>query len=295
MKRYLVLITFSLALLSSCVGKKKHLETVNSLTDKYETQVKVLESNLATANQAIGDMQLSLAERRGENTALTAMQDRLEARIGELEKEIEKMNADAQVRDRSSSQELRAKVAEIAEKERLLGEVRGLLDQRRAALNTIAEEVKAALMEFDAAEYSIQTMDAGDVSINLTEKLVFQPGSTSRLQKNGEKALKKIGDIVVKYPDIAIWVYGHTDNRPVARQSLDNWQYSALRSVTIAGLLIKAHDLNPNQVFPSARSEFSPRASNETAEGRAQNRRIELVIRPKTDDLVREIRRKIAP
>ncbi len=90
-----------------------------------------------------------------------------------------------------------------------------------------------------------------------------------------------------------IQVVGHTDNQDVNRQSLDNWQYSALRAVSIVKYLADDADLGANRIIAAAKSQFSPLQSNETAEGRARNRRIELIIAPPEVFLIQKMQREL--
>ena len=99
---------------------------------------------------------------------------------------------------------------------------------------------------------------------------------------------------MINYPALSITVIGHTDNRPVPRNSItSNWDYGALRAGTIVKTLIKEFTLRPNQVMVASKGEYAPRTSNETKEGQAQNRRIELLIEAPQSDLNRDIRRVI--
>ena len=85
---------------------------------------------------------------------------------------------------------------------------------------------------------------------------------------------------MLQYPEFQIRVLAHTDNKPNGRQNLDNWQYSALRTVSVVKHLTEYTDLGANRVIAASKSEYAPLQSNETKEGRASNRRIELVITP---------------
>jgi chemotaxis protein MotB len=136
-------------------------------------------------------------------------------------------------------------------------------------------------------------MNRGQLTVSLNEKLLFRPGSTSRLLDDGKEALTQIVGVLNRFPEMSIQVIGHTDNQPVNRQSLDNWQYSALRAVSVTEYLTEQANLSPNRILAATKGAFAPRVSNETSEGRADNRRVDIRIFPTDGDLERELLRVI--
>lgn len=280
-------------LLPSCVSKKKYLEEITNLQNNYESQISTLDSNLYVSTEARRSLELNLAEKRGANTALTAMQDKLQGKIDQLEKEIEKLNEAASNKEQSLDVTIQQKNREIASKQKQLADILALMDEREAQLNQVFELLKDTLKGFDSLQYFIsRKKDA--ISIEMTEEMTFTRGATARLLKEGSEALEKISAIMVNYPALSILVIGHTDNRPVPRNSItSNWDYGALRASTVVKTMIKEFVLRPNQVMVASKGEFAPRTSNETREGQTQNRRIELLIEAQQSDLNREIRRII--
>ena len=127
------------------------------------------------------------------------------------------------------------------------------------------------------------------------EKLLFRKGSVTRLNEKGKKALSKISNILEEYPSLFIQVIGHTDNKaPEIKSYKDNWNFSVLRAATIVRTLVNDNDFSPNQLLAAGKGEFEPKSSNESADGRATNRRIELLIGIKKEELARRIRSKIS-
>ena len=280
-------------LLTGCISKKKHLEEVNHLQEMATTERQELQYRLDMADTLIYNQELKLAERAGAIDALFTTQDRLQARIDLLQEEIERLQTSSEKREQTLDKALQDRVAEIAEKERQLRELGALLDRQNSALQTVLDSARIALMGFDPKDY-ILSFDQGEVSINLTEKLLFRPGSTTSMQQEGIVVLERISQALSAFPSLKIQVVGHTDNRPVPRRSInDNWEYSVLRAATVVRLLTKDFEISTSRIIAAGKGEFAPRVSNETDEGRAQNRRIELRIRPDEEELARAIRRRL--
>jgi chemotaxis protein MotB len=106
-------------------------------------------------------------------------------------------------------------------------------------------------------------------------------------------AIKKLSDVLNKNADIDILIEGHTDDKPIKTATFsDNWDLSTARANNIVRLLIDAHHVDPKRLTAAGRSEFQPRANNETVEGRAKNRRTEIVLTPKLDELYKLINKR---
>lgn len=279
-------------LLSSCVSSKKYKETVGNLNQEHATEVAKLGEQLAALRADKEQLTLDLAESRGGNQALLATQDKLQARIDQLQADVENIGSKASNQQQSMNNELSRKTSEINALEQQLSEIKETILRWENAQEAIAKEISIALQPYDSTLYAVDQR-GGEVVIVMNENMVFRPGSTSRFEQEGIDALQAVSAILAKYPSLNIQVVGHTDNRNVARKSLDNWDYCLLRAGNVAKLLIDEFDVGANRILPAGKSEFAPRTSNETSEGRAANRRIELVLSGGSSDLAREIKREI--
>jgi chemotaxis protein MotB len=289
---FLLLLFFSL---TSCIGKKKHLEQITLLKTQYETENNSLSLELDGARGEIDRLELQLAERKGENNALTAMQDKLQARIDRLEAEIESTSTRASSTKEALNQNLQEKDQEITELKQLLTEINQLLNEWEGKMTEVAQVAQDSLRSFDRQLWKVETSN-GNAIITLQEDLLFRSNSVSRLETTGMEALEKISEIIQRYPNTQMLILAHTDNTPPRNRSYeDNWNYSTLRAAAIARLMTKEFYVSANQITAAGKGEFAPVASNETSEGREQNRRIELVISPLNINLVREIKRQLAP
>jgi chemotaxis protein MotB len=133
-------------------------------------------------------------------------------------------------------------------------------------------------------------MRNGKVYVSMQESLLFPSGSAVVNQK-GKDALAKLAGVLNTNPDINVEVEGHTDSIAINTKLYpDNWALSVARATSITRIMIKDYFVNPVRIKASGRGEFEPIASNTTDIGRAQNRRTEIILEPKLDELMQLIR-----
>lgn len=179
--------------------------------------------------------------------------------------------------------ELKAKDAELQEKARRMDELDRRLEAQTAAMNGLRKKVADALVNFKAEELSVSMRD-GKVYVSLSEKLLFPSGSAA-VEPKGKDALTQLAAVMTNNTDIDMMVEGHTDNVPIKRGRFDdNWDLSTARATSIVRILLGA-GMDPKRVTAAGRSEFAPIASNDTAEGKQRNRRTEIILIPRLDEL----------
>ncbi len=199
---------------------------------------------------------------------------------------------------KQKSEELKKKSDELIAKEKLLEERESSLFQLKkdiahrdsitARLNNI---LRKALLGFKSDELSVEIKD-GKVYVSLSEKLLFKSGSAA-VEAKGIEAINVLADVLNKNPDIDILVEGHTDNLPIKTPIYkDNWDLSAARAISIVRILTNEYKITPTRLTASGRGEFSPKASNATSEGRASNRRTEIILSPKLDEIMKLLKTK---
>lgn len=183
---------------------------------------------------------------------------------------------------------LKIKAEELEAREKRLAELQGIINKQDSLLNALNETVKRALLAFKSDEISVE-MKNGKVYVSLSDKLLFKSGSAA-IEEKGLEAIKTLADVLNKNPDIDVLIEGHTDNIPIKTAKYeDNWALSADRALSIVRLLSNEHHVNPKRLEAAGRAEFYPKGSNETAEGRAKNRRTEIILSPKLDELYKLI------
>ena len=181
--------------------------------------------------------------------------------------QIDKLNADLKVR------------------EERLKEMERVLDEKDKAVNALKTKVTNALLGFKAGDLSVNVKN-GKVYVSLSEQLLFKSGST-KIDPKGQEALQKLAQALRDQQDVNVLVEGHTDDVPISKGTLgmkDNWDLSVLRATEITRILTTA-GLTPERVTPSGRSKFVPVAQNTSADQRALNRRTEIILTPKLDEL----------
>ncbi len=183
---------------------------------------------------------------------------------------------------------LKIKAEELEAREKRLAELQAIINKQDSLLNALNNTVKRALLAFKSDEISVE-MKNGKVYVSLSDKLLFKSGSAA-IEEKGLDAIKTLADVLNKNADIDVLIEGHTDNIPIKTTKYeDNWALSADRALSIVRLLSNEHGVNPKRLEAAGRAEFYPKASNETVEGRAKNRRTEIILSPKLDELYKLI------
>lgn len=286
---YILTLLFATLLLSSCVSKKKHLETVAA----FEQHIDSLGYRIDTANNRIYRQDLKLAERKGENQALLAGQDKLMNRIIELDDEIERLQNESANRVESLDGRLQQKDVIIAQKQAKIDALLATLNQREQAMKELEHAIRDTLRALDSTLYTVEAAN-GQLSVSLKLDFLFYPGSTNKTNSAGRDAIEDISRVLSNYPALDILVIGHTDNSPLRRSSIsDKWEFSALQAATIVQLMTKKYELSTSRVMVAGKGEFEPRASNATPEGRAKNERMEIRVFPSRERLIRDLRRRL--
>ncbi|MCB9186678.1 MAG: OmpA family protein [Flavobacteriales bacterium] len=200
-----------------------------------------------------------------------------------------KRSSGAQVAGLSS--DLQAKQAELEAKEELLKNreerlkmLEEIVRKQDELMNALTNRVKDALTGFDSDELSVEMRD-GKVYVSMSDKLLFKSGS-DKVEPKGQEALVKIAEVMIKNQDINLAIEGHTDSIPIKMNCFDdNWDLSVARATSVVRILTD-NRVDPKRLTASGKGEFSPRADNSTKEGRAKNRRTEVVLSPKLNELM---------
>lgn len=179
---------------------------------------------------------------------------------------------------------LKQKSELLLERERKLAELEAKLRKQDSITQALNNTIKRALLGFDSDEITVE-MKNGKVYVSMSDKLLFKSGSAN-VEDKGKEAIKKLADILNKNGDVSIMIEGHTDNVPIkTAQFADNWDLSVARATNIVRLLDETYKVDAKRLTAAGRGEYMPRAKNETSEGRAKNRRTEIILSPKLDEL----------
>jgi chemotaxis protein MotB len=144
-------------------------------------------------------------------------------------------------------------------------------------------KLKRSLADINDEDVNIE-VKKGVVYISISDKMLFQSGKFE-INKEAENVLGKIARVLNDHKQLDILVEGHTDNVPISTPILiDNWDLSAKRATSVVRLLQVKYGIAPERMTAGGRSEFIPKATNLTTEGKALNRRTEIIILPKLDE-----------
>lgn len=282
MNKYLLFLIIPL-LATACVGKKKFLTEVNQRQD-CEKKAAQLTQDLRYAQSRMAEQDKSLTDLNANLRQLENDKGRLTTELKYKEKQINDITDQRLSQKQQMEAALAAKAKELEAREQVIAELQQAIAQRDDKLNGILTKIQIALAQYTADDLSVEVKN-GKLYVALSDKLLFESGS-AKMDRRGRDALSSLSNVLSKYPDLDIIVEGHTDNVPVKGGAFaDNWDLSVIRATAVARLLTKDYALNPNQVTAAGRGEFQPKASNESREGRALNRRTEIIIAPKLNDI----------
>lgn len=285
----LTLLFFLFAILSSCVKAKIY----RAESEKR----KASEARETVLNQ-------ELAARKNETAALTDRTEQLAKNVGRLEAEL--VQAKAQVSNQSAvAQASTSKLLEeknrletaLSEKTRILAERENLLSRinfaqkkRDSTLQNIRDELAIALSQANFTTVFSEIIDGQAVRVTLPDNLVFDEKGLM-VSTSGVPLLQIIGNFLATRPDLQTAIVAHTDNIFPKEKGLtirDSRDWSLLRANVVGRVLSREFNVNDNQLSFIGRGEFFPVASNETPEGRAENRRTEVVFYPKLMEIPRK-------
>nr|WP_262904567.1 OmpA family protein [Hymenobacter lucidus] len=232
------------------------------LTDSYDKLLKNSDRAMADKSADYNKVAKDLARREAEL-------GELDTNLRRSKTDIDKLNADLKVRE--------AKLAELTQ----------ALADKDKAVNDLRASVANALRGFQGTDLQVKMKD-GKVYVSLSEQLLFKTGST-KVDPKGQEALKQLAAVLKTQPDVNVVVEGHTDNvafsRPTAAMQ-DNWDLSVLRATEIARL-ITAGGVEPQRITASGRSQYIPVAANDSPGNKALNRRTEIILTPKLNELLK--------
>lgn len=252
------------AALLRCDSLTKELSASKALYQKLAADTTLLSKNLRS-------YQSQLNGSRNENKKLS---DELARRKKELELSQKKLS--------TSQKEL------IAREKRIL-EMQEIINQQNKKVNALLDNVKKALMGFSDDELTVRE-EGGKIYVAMSDKLLFESGK-AEVNQQGQIALGKLASVLNRQNDIDVVIEGHTDNVPIKTAVFkDNWDLSVIRATSVTRLLIETYNVNPLQIQPAGRGEYKPIAGNTNPEGRAKNRRTEIIITPKLDSLFKMLR-----
>ena len=209
----------------------------------------------------------------------------LHAQIASLENKAKELDANFNSLRSNSTSEITKLYADLQKREARLKEVEEILRKRDEATNALKNKLQKALLGFQQSGLSVDVRN-GKVYVSLTDKLLFSSGSIV-IDEKGKLALQELAKVLKTQPEINISVEGHTDNQRIANlgQIKDNWDLSVLRATSVVRFLTEGEKIENSRITATGKGEYQPVEPGSSADIRSRNRRIEIVLSPKLDEL----------
>ena len=174
--------------------------------------------------------------------------------------------------------------ASLSEREKTIRQLENIINEQNQKVKNLLGSVKDALLGFSSEDLSVRE-EGGKVYVAMSDKLLFESGKAV-VNEQGREALGKLADVLNRQTDIDVYIEGHTDSIPIKTAVFkDNWDLSVIRATSVVRILTETYGVNPLQILPCGRGEFKPVDVNTTPEGKARNRRTEIIMAPRLDKL----------
>lgn len=272
-------------LLVTTTEQKSQLERLSKENDK------LLKDSLARY-QALKQLQLDFNKLDRAYSDLQVAQENLSKgsarETTKLLSQLQTTQEDLQKREdllRKTEWSLEEKKKELEKRDIRLKELESVLQRKDSAVNALKTKVSSALLGFENNGLTIRIRN-GKVYVSLEDKLLFKSGS-SDVNQSGTSALKKLSKVLEQNNDINVVIEGHTDDVPYRSDAAikDNWDLSAKRATAVVRILLEGSNIDAKRLTAAGRSEFFPIEKAKTPEARQKNRRTEIILTPKLDEL----------
>lgn len=270
MKNFIMILA-GIFLLSGCVAKRYLLQsqqetaTLRSDSTNLANSNSKLRQNISSLNDQVASLQKNV--------------DDLTAKVSDLKSQNSQLGQQTAEQQNKLSQSEQS----LQQQKQKLEQLQSLLNQQKQASEELKNKMSEALKGFNSNELSVYNKD-GKVYVSLSEQLLFPSGSAV-VNPKGVDALSKLAAVLNLNNDVAVNIEGHTDSIPIRGRYQDNWDLSTARANAIVRILVNNYKVDPTRVISSGHSFYEPVASNSTPDGRAKNRRTDIILSPKLDEM----------
>ena len=307
-----VLAIFTIVILASCVSPKIYKELEAKYAELKKENKKLISDNNSLlkaktdAVDALNETQQAYDKTLAERDKLQADYDAAKANLDALKSSYAALEKNSSASIAANSQKNRELLAALEAKEQALAaeiarlatlkrelearsnrvtELESMIAAKDAAMSALKDAISNALTDFEGKGLTVEQKN-GKVYVSMENKLLFNSGSWT-VGAEGNKAISQLGSVLGENPDIAVLIEGHTDNVPYTGNGTltSNWDLSTKRATSIIAILRENPAINPENLTAAGRGEFAPIASNDSPDGKATNRRIEVILTPKLDEL----------
>ncbi|MDR0196248.1 MAG: OmpA family protein [Myroides sp.] len=283
----------AVTLLSSCVTRKLYNELDQQYKDALAENEK-LSSELDLMNSSNTDLENIKRQLADQLKELQQERSNLNAEIAAAQNKLKDLESSYNNLEKHSAETLKAEAARLAkakteleEKSKRVAELESILAANDKQMRTLKDNLSKALNAFEGRGLTIEQKN-GRVYVSMENKLLFKSGSWN-ISDEGKDAVVELGKVLADNPDITVLIEGHTDNDKILGNLGDgvktNWDLSTKRALTIVSILEQTPSIDKRNLTAAGRSEFAPLMSNSTPEGKAKNRRIEVILTPNLDKI----------
>jgi len=277
--------------LSSCVSKKKfneleaNLAEQKSLLSQCEKRNQDLEAQLLEANRKLTDCNSKLsaatAELNTANVKIKGLEEQLDLLKRSNANLLDQM-ASLSVISKAGAESIKKSLDAINDQSSYIKDLTKSMQYKDSVNLALVMNLKRSLKDFNDQDVNIE-VKKGVVYISLSDNLLFKSASAV-INSKAEAVLSKIASILNDQKELDILIEGHTDNVPIANDCInDNWDLSAKRATSVVRALQNKYKVAPERMTAGGRSQYVPKSGNDSASGRAQNRRTEIIVLPKLD------------
>ncbi len=264
-------------MLPSCVSSRKYINARLHISDLQQDSANLARS-LQSSNSSLQDCNDTTVSLRQN---ISGLNDKLNQIIAAAKSQIESQNNQL-----NSSQQT------ISEQQEKLAALESVLQKQKEAVDRLHKTISDALGKFKSDELTVYDKD-GKVYVSMQEKLLFKSASAV-VDPQGKSALGTLAQVLNANPNINIEVEGHTDSIAIHGKFEDNWALSLARSASVVRILVNDYQVNPVNVIASGHSKYDPVDTNSTPEGRAHNRRTDIILEPNLNELYQLINQEQA-
>ncbi|HNW98907.1 MAG TPA: OmpA family protein [Bacteroidales bacterium] len=261
------------------------LKTMTTNYDQLNKTYQELMANLKELNEGkTTETQKILKELQSAKDSLISKEDALKKLAASLEAKEKNLNTLSKELETSKT-DLEKSQSELDAKSAKLAELQSILNKKDSTVKALKNKVLDALTGYEGKGLTI-TQKNGKVYVSLEESLLFASGSFT-VDAKGVDAIKKLSKVLETNTDINVLIEGHTDNVPYNGTGAlkDNWDLSVMRATAIVKIITANSSVEPKRLTAAGRSQYDPITPNSTKEEKAKNRRIEIILTPKLDEL----------
>jgi chemotaxis protein MotB len=291
--------------LDDCKKNRTMAETqLTELKEQYTKDQKAL-SGLQRDTSIIGSNYRNLTSKYDKLNALNEqLMNRLDKLLAGSEKDNAKLSGDLQMTQEQllkkqdelklleakliiQKKELDDLATQLKAREAKVNELEAIIKSKDQAANDLKKKLQDALLGFEGKGLTI-TQKNGKIYVSMDESLLFASGKTN-VQPKGIEALKSVAKVLEQNADINVMVEGHTDDVPMngAGEIKDNWDLSVMRATSVTKIMLGSAKIDGKRITSAGRGEYFPLDPGKTPEARKKNRRTEIILTPKLDELLK--------